>query len=494
MYRGGRETTERLTHLMPTYPTSPYAAEAYPHAHARSGRYVQAVDRPLVGSLILNVLIISGVVCLNLLGNIGNILSFGAISIWALTSTPNAVKAMSLGGLIIISNQALVIFGPSSAVLRMLVLLTPGLRIWMDYLLHPRPLRNRAPLITLFMFVTVCVLLALINEYYTEIAILKAVSFGFAASAMLIAGDRLSTSKRSLDLWFVSICVYLLVMSAILSILGFGMGTEGTRGAGRFFRGALNHSQSLGIVACMCVIYLLTLYQFSLFPWKKPLLGLALAQGAMIVLTEARTGLLAMALGIFTLFWYSIKSKNVFASIQLQLNRRKLLHYTGLIIMGVFLFNLFSGGQLTAELKEFLLKHTSETELSFEALTFSRIGVIEQSWLIFRQRVWTGIGFGTATTNYFVQHASLFQAPTEKAFIPTALLEETGIIGSAFFWIFFFGMIRSFANKYNYPAAIGMFTFLFVNFGEMMFFSLGGLGGFIWPMMVGFSAMTKSTD
>src|SRR5262249_33043058 len=74
-------------------------------------------------------------------------------------------------------------------------------------------------------------------------------------------------------------------------------------------------------------------------------------------------------------------------------------------------------------------------------------------------------------------------APVEKGFLPTAVLEETGIFGAIFFALFLFSAMRLVVRRGDIVLAWIFFTCLFVNVGEMIFFSAGGLGLYIWLLM-----------
>ena len=76
-------------------------------------------------------------------------------------------------------------------------------------------------------------------------------------------------------------------------------------------------------------------------------------------------------------------------------------------------------------------------------------------------------------------------ASVEKGFLPTAVLEETGIIGSSFLVLLLFSI--SFPIfKYGKPWEIWMFaTALLLNAGEAMLLSPGGKGLLIW-IVIGF--------
>jgi O-antigen ligase len=121
--------------------------------------------------------------------------------------------------------------------------------------------------------------------------------------------------------------------------------------------------------------------------------------------------------------------------------------------------------------------------MSFYAVFESRMPLIESSWRVFVQRPWTGIGFGTSIDPQFVANATLFSAPTEKGFLPTALLEEVGIIGALPFAVFLIAFFVHYWKIRNIIALGMMACLLLLNLGEMMFFALGGMGLYSWSLI-----------
>ena len=109
--------------------------------------------------------------------------------------------------------------------------------------------------------------------------------------------------------------------------------------------------------------------------------------------------------------------------------------------------------------------------------------LIERSWSIFLDQPLMGIGFGTSLDPYFIAKATLFSAPTEKGFLPTALLEEVGIFGALCFMIFLFAFFAHYWKARNIIALGMMVALLLLNFGEMMFFAMGGMGLYCWSMV-----------
>ena len=123
-----------------------------------------------------------------------------------------------------------------------------------------------------------------------------------------------------------------------------------------------------------------------------------------------------------------------------------------------------------------------------EAFYASRGKRIEEQWRNFTEQPITGHGFGIYSSGDVPSGVKTFlgipiSAPTEKGFIPTAVLEETGIIGSIFFLYFLFSLIRLALKGTDIRWIAMFFGCLFVNVGEAVFFSVGGIGLHIWLLM-----------
>lgn len=84
-------------------------------------------------------------------------------------------------------------------------------------------------------------------------------------------------------------------------------------------------------------------------------------------------------------------------------------------------------------------------------------------------------------------------APAEKGFAFTAVLEETGIFGALLFYSLLLGMIRvAFKDPAPETAAL-MLGAVFVNFGEAVIFSPGGLGLYVW-IVIGLALAQSRTN
>jgi hypothetical protein len=113
-----------------------------------------------------------------------------------------------------------------------------------------------------------------------------------------------------------------------------------------------------------------------------------------------------------------------------------------------------------------------------------------------------GIGFGTDLSYEFQARATWFTAPTEKSFMPTAVLEETGIVGFCLIYVFIFALLLFLFRTGNMPGLLAFIVMLVLNLGEMMFFSFGGLGSLVWVYISGiliigdprnFAALTRQS-
>ena len=122
-----------------------------------------------------------------------------------------------------------------------------------------------------------------------------------------------------------------------------------------------------------------------------------------------------------------------------------------------------------------------------EALTSSRMGLMEESLWEFRRKPMIGSGFQVAEyTRDMVagNRALILSAPIEKGVLPVMVLGETGILGEACFLLFLLTFYYTCARR-RYFITITMFTVhLVTNMAEATFFSPGGSGGLNWIVCV----------
>jgi O-antigen ligase len=203
-----------------------------------------------------------------------------------------------------------------------------------------------------------------------------------------------------------------------------------------------------------------------------------------MVLTQSRTSFGALLVGLGTVVVASLLlDRQGLLKLRMRVSRFALV---GLVAMASILalgYDLGTDQQLTKALITFAQKGKESETLSVEDVLASRQGMIDYMWANFLDSPMIGIGFEVSTHPYFAENATLFNAPIEKGFLPVAILEETGLVGTFFFVIFLLALAVNLIRTLNVPGLALFFAFLAVNCGESMFFSLGGHGAYGWLMM-----------
>lgn len=165
--------------------------------------------------------------------------------------------------------------------------------------------------------------------------------------------------------------------------------------------------------------------------------------------------------------------------------RNWIVTFVMLIGLGIAFLQAKDGG-----FSKYLRKTTADSGQNYsltEAMTASRMGLIESSLNDFKKNPMFGMGFQTSEFHRYLFDAgmiSLFSAPIEKGVLPTMVLGETGLVGAGVFlcWLLvFIGVCR----RKNYVCTLCLMGVLLVsNLGEASFFSPGGVGGILWIVTV----------
>jgi hypothetical protein len=232
------------------------------------------------------------------------------------------------------------------------------------------------------------------------------------------------------------------------------------------FQGIINHPQSFAVL-----LSLLTVFSFSNSKNKSKWL-LIIVVIILLYLTRARTGFLTLLALILPL---TIKSLYELITLKFSSIILRLLNY----IKPFFLLTLIcSFGVMyigSDQLKKLIYKSDENTNIE-EALEDSRGFIMKQQISNFKNNPIFGIGFGIANSDSHEQKVKNFNgipinASTEKANLPLALLEETGIIG----FITVIPFIFFITNKLDI-VKIFWIAILLSNLSEFTFFSYGSFG------------------
>jgi hypothetical protein len=164
---------------------------------------------------------------------------------------------------------------------------------------------------------------------------------------------------------------------------------------------------------------------------------------------------------------------------------RRVLGLVVLLSFGLLIIELATGGVLSG-VSHFALKggHSSVGE-AFEA---SRGGLVSSELHNFTTSPWIGHGFGVFAEGVATPDVKMFlgipvSAPVEKGVLPTAVLEETGLLGFVCFAYLIYTLVRGVWRRASHAVVAMLIACLFVNLGEAILLSPGGMGLHIWLLM-----------
>ena len=442
-----------------------------------------------IKNLFLNGLFITVVFFLNKLGTPGSLLAYLCLFVMASRSTAGAIKAFSLGALIIVANSHLISINMAHSYLRFPLVLVAGLRIFWDARQRSPKVFFQGHLVALLMFAGVSLLCAFINQYFFMVSLLKIGVFTYGAYAIMVGSDASRTSGSDLTVWFCALVLFYVAGNFLAYGLGVGYTYHGrlTEAGGTLgLAGITNHPQTQGPLSAISAIYAFCVYLYT--PYRQRwLMGLLVP--ILLVLcymSAARTALFSVVLALGALVAFSFVLSGGHKRVRLNVSPVKMAIICFMSGMGLLFIELFTGGIFTQKISDFALKSIrdgSSGSFSFSTMFSSRMPLIEQSIYLFREKPLTGIGFGTMLDPAWAANASILSAPTEKGFLPTAILEETGIFGALCFAAFLCLFFSNYWRKRNIVAIGVMACFVLLNLGEMMFFALGGMGAYCWSMI-----------
>ena len=402
-------------------------------------------------------------------------MSYGLLAGYALLGRSYAIQALALSWLFTMLNPGIGPEGVSSAIGRYGVIAAAavsvlwrslGMRRGADFRV------NRLVLVTLLLgggFVLHTLFISPIRD----VSLLKAVSWTITFATLLSAWSGLAPQARQQLEYQLFVGLTVLMLTS-LPLLGTNLGFR-VNGTG--FQGVLNHPQAFGPVMALLAAWLGSrILAEPRPPWYLVgLFGLALV---LIVMSEARTAGLGLVLGL-----------GVAMLIGRHLARRRWRDFLpGLrstrvrVILALALIGaLVTGPFLAAHIENYLTKRNDNVALAdmYEA---SRGALIDRMLENVREHPWTGIGFGIASypEDMDVARDPVLGLPTgaavEKGMVFLAVLEELGIFGllSVLAWLWM--LVRRTARNAGMTALAVCLTALFMNFGESVLFSPGGMG------------------
>lgn len=422
---------------------------------------------------ILAVATLSALIIFSILVPHGNSVAALALLPIALVSRNKALFALLALFLIRMSNTAIVGFDPLLAPSAWMTSLAASTRLWLDFAVQSRRVVTRQ-----FRSFSVYTLVALVMSSFSlspEISFLKAFAFFYIASALLLGVAIQAPANTTTLSWLCACWTSVLITS--IPLLAFP--AVGYFRDGQGFQGSLNHPQALGIFVAPVLAWLVA----KSFILNKITIRLAVTLIFVILillLTRARTGVVSILLGAIILGVFRVGAIGSWT--RWLVKRKAYLLGLPLILLTIpILFTEFRGG-----IQEYVFKSASSENLG-TAFEESRGFIILQAINNIENHPITGIGFGVSGSETHEFNIEIdtttglpVGAPTEKANLIIAVLEETGIVGSIAFFIFFLSFLRAIANSANTALAWAALTAVSTNVSEVTFFSMGGFGTYIW--------------
>lgn len=260
------------------------------------------------------------------------------------------------------------------------------------------------------------------------------------------------------------------------------MQAEGVRA---LFCGVTNHSQALAPMSCCAVAFVLCDMLCVERRFSRFHLALLASALPLLYMTRSRVGLVTIVFIFGIVGLYTVRKMQLASQIRQKLGKG-LLFLLGLVIMVAFAAQL-RGGAMSAWLRKTDQNQKADRRSLGEALTESRMGLMEYSLYEYRRNPLFGSGFQVAEyTRERVARSKglIISSPIEKGVLPVMVLGETGILGETAFLVFLFGFYGICTRRHYYVTITTFSVFLMTNFGEATFFSPGGGGGTMWMFCV----------
>lgn len=408
--------------------------------------------------------------------------SYLLIAAFSLLGRTQAIQALALSWLFTMLNPALAPEASGASIGRYLVIFAAALSVgWRGLASGSGFSIKKLSLLTLYLGLFMLVH-SLLFSAVVDVSVLKVVSWAVVVLTLLSAWQGLAAEQRLalLDQLHWGLVWLLLLSVPLLAIPGIGYFRNGTG-----FQGLLNHPQAFGpTVALVGVLVGGRMLGDQKPAWRDiALLGLCLV---LVVLSEARTAGIAMVLGLVGSALLSPGFAGVSRRRMLPGLRSRRFQAVALVaVLGVVL----AGPLLAGKISSYLFKR-SDTSSLLAAADASRGALVQKMFENIKKNPWTGIGFGIASEPAYmeVERDPFLGLPlsalVEKGVMPIAVVEELGVFGALAVLGWVWVVLRRGARS-GVPQFAVLITLLLVNFGESMFFSVGGMGMLLLVLLTG---------
>lgn len=333
-------------------------------------------------------------------------------------------------------------------------------------------------------FVITVIILSIVVSPRFDVSLMKVIAFWVFVSSLLICSLSLKADEiNKFKNWLICLFVVLILLSLpmyFIPSIGFNRNAAG-------FQGIMNHPQVFGTMLSPLAAWLIA--GLVLDKNKLPILlwSLVLLTIACIFLSQARTGILALVLGLFFGFITSLTKNTI------NINLHKSIMVGSLFVV-VSLVTISVSSDIRSSVFSFMLKQDGkvssqvETDQITQEFNASRGVAIKQHWEHFLSSPVAGTGYGVYPSGRFPKPIIYYQgipisASVEKGFLPSMVLEEIGLVGALVFLYFLYKLSKYVFNNYDVRWVCMYLSCLFTNLGEATLFAVNGISQWYWLLI-----------
>jgi hypothetical protein len=395
------------------------------------------------------------------------------LALWASRGPLSALQSLSMFVVIRSMNPELIHWGTTSTMLGWALPLIVSARILP--LIKRSDLRVIGPLWLFCLAATGCSIAA---SRALAVSLMKASSLAVVAAGVLVACFRLTqTDVVTLGRWLRTLALVVAALS-LVSLIRPGIAYYPDT---NLVQGILSHPQALGAFLAPFSAAYLSSWLFRSNRTNRPAFAVMAILISCMLLTRSRTAAIATILGTAL----SLMGARVSAHRSTTSDVGRLLGATFLLVVLIGCFDLVSGG-IPTSISGFIFKRGEHDVTQAYAASRGQ-GTLSQLQNFANSPI-VGNGFGVYADGLFpggiVEFAGIpVSAPVEKGVLPTAVLEETGLIGFIFFGYMIFALIRNLWKRTELPILGMLFACLFINLGEAILLSPGNIGLHVWLLI-----------
>lgn len=396
------------------------------------------------------------------------------LAVFALCGRVQAILALTFSWLFTMINPELVSEGSAEGIGRYAVMAgAAASAVFRGNLFAKHTPRQSFITATVLLGIFLC-LHSILFSPIPDVSILKAVSWAVTMTSLLSLWYGLEPEEVEATANHIfGGLVWTMILSLPLLNSPSGYVRNGTG-----FQGVLNHPQVFGSTMALLGSW----SGARMLAERRPEWRMIVLTGGSLVLvflSEARTGGLAMILGLS----FSLLLSPAFAGRSLLQMAPGIRHWrVWTLILGGLVGSLLTASAFSEVIAHFLSKSgRSGADNLFDAYDGSRGILIDPMLANIANDLFRGIGFGIASDPMamVVERDPTFGLPIgasiEKGVAPLAILEEVGLFGAVLVALWLFGLLRKGALGGLMPFAVCL-TALALNMGENTLFSPGGHG------------------